>query len=229
MNTIKLQREKLSPTGAFVWFLFTFSCGKLLLIFHYYWLIVCMLDWRNISIPLESVLLVVSTGSYDSVAGCLLSDLLSVPMKKSPGSQKTSNTSRTSLLLLFLSGKEKKKKDRERKTSFTWLFCPFLWEQEPMKEQLLAIGRIAESPPRTTDYCWGASGSIQTVHWVAKFEMDWSYSEEKQNWIRFKKQWKCFFLLRSLQILWLLGQAQNKISFTKRKSAKSNKTWLFRW
>lgn len=100
-------------------------------------------------------------------------------MKKSPGSQKTSSTSWTSLLLLFLSGKGKKK-DRERKKSFTWLFCLFLWEQEQMNEQLLAIGKIAESPARTTGYCWGASGSIWTVHWVVKFEMVSPYCEEKQ-------------------------------------------------
>lgn len=110
MNTIKLQREELTHTGIFSFFLFIFSSGKLLLIFLLlltHCLYFLLRKYLNISIPLEPVPLVVSTGSYDSVAGCLLS--ASSNEKEPWVLQKTSSTSWTSLLLFFLSEKGGKK------------------------------------------------------------------------------------------------------------------------
>lgn len=109
----------------------------------------------------------------------------------------------------------------------------FLWEHTWTDERATARPQLhCWNSGQGNWLLWGASGSICTVHWVAKFKPVSSSWGKKQNCVSGLNnliKWKYFSVGRGLQILCLSAQPKNKIFLTRSKNTMTSKTFLLRW
>lgn len=109
----------------------------------------------------------------------------------------------------------------------------FLWEHTWTDERATARPQLhCWNSGQGNWLLWGASGSIWTVHWVAKLKPVSSSWGKKQNCVSGLNnliKWKYFSVGRGLQILCLSAQPKNKIFLTRSKNTMTSKTFLLRW